>query len=577
MAVMLGPGLAVEPFDALSRERVEALPSGEVLDAIGALERLKAWTDYASVVLAGELTRRAQADALAHIGLDASSGARDRVTREARSACADEIGLATGIGYHDVDTRIDIAHADPERVEPLLRGLQDGSLPWRRARAIHDRCQIVPPDTQAQITHAVLTPPRGGAALSDGLFRQRLSRQLATRADLRDSRARGLKERALRLTVEHDGTGTLTLGGGAVRLQGAYHRVDAIARRLRNGGSARTLAQLRADIALDLILYGHLHGLSPAPEFGGPTARARADQTVDDTAVAAHDSAGAVSTGDPQADGSAFSSTPAPTTDTSRIAASAGPAGFTPDSTELSFDPADLGHRLPPASVHVVVGLATLLGIDDHAGQLSTASGLEHLDAWVIREAAMTEGGTWRRLVTDPLDGTATELSTTAYAPGTRLRRAVHVRDRECRVPGCTVPAQDCDIDHDRDHHDGGLTSMGNTSAKHRRHHNHKTRHLWTSHRDEADPTGPITWTTALGRRYTSYPHDYRPLPHARKALGADLYVLHLTWADLRRRAPTRSRIRPDNDDVRSRPPTASDRHRTQQSQRPPDPGPPPF
>lgn len=118
---------------------------------------------------------------------------------------------------------------------------------------------------------------------------------------------------------------------------------------------------------------------------------------------------------------------------------------------------------------------------------------------------------------------------------------------------------------------------MGNTSAKHRRHHNHKTRHLWTSHRDEADPTGPITWTTALGRRYTSYPHDYRPLPHARKALGADLYVLHLTWADLRRRAPTRSRIRPDNDDVRYRPPTASDRHRTQQSQRPPDPGPPPF
>ncbi|HET8601480.1 MAG TPA: HNH endonuclease, partial [Segeticoccus sp.] len=64
-------------------------------------------------------------------------------------------------------------------------------------------------------------------------------------------------------------------------------------------------------------------------------------------------------------------------------------------------------------------------------------------------------------------------------------------------------------FDHDTDHAAGGKTSTSNGSAKHRRHHNLKTRRLWHTRQH---PDGTITWTTLLGRRYDTEPHDYHEL-----------------------------------------------------------------
>ena len=52
------------------------------------------------------------------------------------------------------------------------------------------------------------------------------------------------------------GTGSLTVTGEAGRVAAAMERVDDVARRLRGDGDARTLTQLRSDVALDLLLYG---------------------------------------------------------------------------------------------------------------------------------------------------------------------------------------------------------------------------------------------------------------------------------------------------------------------------------
>ena len=42
------------------------------------------------------------------------------------------------------------------------------------------------------------------------------------------------------------------------------------------------------------------------------------------------------------------------------------------------------------------------------------------------------------------------------------LRRAIEVRDRHCRFPGCTVPADRCQVDHVVPWAEGGLTTQEN-------------------------------------------------------------------------------------------------------------------
>jgi Domain of unknown function (DUF222) len=42
------------------------------------------------------------------------------------------------------------------------------------------------------------------------------------------------------------------------------------------------------------------------------------------------------------------------------------------------------------------------------------------------------------------------------------LRRAIEIRDRFCVEPGCDVPAEECDIDHEDEYEDGGLTTQCN-------------------------------------------------------------------------------------------------------------------
>ncbi|HWI34473.1 MAG TPA: hypothetical protein VNS83_09195 [Lapillicoccus sp.] len=44
------------------------------------------------------------------------------------------------------------------------------------------------------------------------------------------------------------------------------------------------------------------------------------------------------------------------------------------------------------------------------------------------------------------------------------------------------------------------------SSRKHRRHHNHKTRGTWTA--TTADD-GAVTWRTPAKRRYVTHPRDY--------------------------------------------------------------------
>ena len=143
-----------------------------------------------------------------------------------------------------------------------------------------------------------------------------------------------------------------------------------------------------------------------------------------------------------------------------------------------------------------------MLGLDDQPGEIL---GHGFVPAAVARSIATATGSVWRRLVTDPLDGTALEVSTTRYRPTARMAQQVAALDGICQAPGCTVPALRCDLDHEVPW-PTGTTTVRNLRSRHRRHHNHRTRGTWNA---RPEPGGRTRWTTVSGRDYLSHRFRY--------------------------------------------------------------------
>jgi hypothetical protein len=97
------------------------------------------------------------------------------------------------------------------------------------------------------------------------------------------------------------------------------------------------------------------------------------------------------------------------------------------------------------ANVQVTASLTTLMGLDDDPCELA---GYGPITADLARAIAHHEGGTWRRLVTDPRTGALLDYGHRVYAAPARLKRFVQGRDVTCRWPNCTQPAALCQFDH---------------------------------------------------------------------------------------------------------------------------------
>lgn len=92
------------------------------------------------------------------------------------------------------------------------------------------------------------------------------------------------------------------------------------------------------------------------------------------------------------------------------------------------------------------------------------------------------------------------------YRPSAGLRRFVRCRDMTCRFPGCSAPAEVCDIDH-AIAYPAGPTHPSNLRCLCRKHHLLRTFYVgpdgWS---DRQYPDGRIVWTAPTGRTYTTYP-----------------------------------------------------------------------
>lgn len=115
----------------------------------------------------------------------------------------------------------------------------------------------------------------------------------------------------------------------------------------------------------------------------------------------------------------------------------------------------------------------------------------------VARAAAL--GGSWRRLVTDPLTGIVLDHGRKRYRPPADLAELVRLRDGTCVRAGCSSPARNCEIDHGVAWGAGGTTALVNLDNLCGRDHLIKTDGAFTIRHLGG---GTFDWTTPTGHVY---------------------------------------------------------------------------
>lgn len=153
--------------------------------------------------------------------------------------------------------------------------------------------------------------------------------------------------------------------------------------------------------------------------------------------------------------------------------------------------------------INVIAPAATVNGTGEQPGYLV---GFGVIDAAMVRELARDAS---RRILEQPEVSDAQGLQ---YRPSAGLARWIRCRDLTCRFPGCTVPAQRCDVDHTVPFNHanpaaGGQTVPQNLACYCREHHRLKTFHNgpggW---QDKQLPDATIVWTSPTGQVYHTTP-----------------------------------------------------------------------
>ena len=97
----------------------------------------------------------------------------------------------------------------------------------------------------------------------------------------------------------------------------------------------------------------------------------------------------------------------------------------------------------PKVITQLLISLPTLLGLREDTGELT---GYGTIPAGMARELATDSE--FQRMIYDPVDGHLLDYKTGTYRPPKPLDGYARARDRHCRFPGCTRPAENCDLDH---------------------------------------------------------------------------------------------------------------------------------
>ncbi|NEA35679.1 DUF222 domain-containing protein [Streptomyces sp. SID13031] len=170
-----------------------------------------------------------------------------------------------------------------------------------------------------------------------------------------------------------------------------------------------------------------------------------------------------------------------------------------------------LGRRLPDQHrrrphIEVLVPITTLLGMNDEPCELT---GYGPIPAEMARTIATDS--TWRRILTDPTNGTVLEASTTRHDPGMLVSETLLAAHPTCDWPNCNRAARECDRDHGIPFTQTGLTRLTDLRNYCELHHVIKDTPAW-GWAATNNPDGSTTITTPTGHRYTTPPATPGPI-----------------------------------------------------------------
>ena len=123
--------------------------------------------------------------------------------------------------------------------------------------------------------------------------------------------------------------------------------------------------------------------------------------------------------------------------------------------------------------------------------------------------------GTWRRILTDPVNGAPLDYGRTRYEPPPDLAAFIALRDGRCVFPGCSRTAHTSQVDHTMPYANGGTTAHDNLGCLDQVCHLLKTFAGWTVTQDPDRP-GHFDWTSPLGYRHTVEPEPVGPITEPR-------------------------------------------------------------
>lgn len=170
-----------------------------------------------------------------------------------------------------------------------------------------------------------------------------------------------------------------------------------------------------------------------------------------------------------------------------------------------------LGRRLPDQHrrrphIEVLVPVTTLLGMDNEPCELT---GYGPIPAEMARRIATDS--TWRRILTDPANGTVLEASTTRHDPGILVSETLLAAHPTCDWVNCNRTARECDRDHGIPFAQTGLTKLADLRTYCELHHVIKDTPTW-GWTATNNPDGSTTITTPTGHRYTTPPATPGPI-----------------------------------------------------------------
>ena len=132
----------------------------------------------------------------------------------------------------------------------------------------------------------------------------------------------------------------------------------------------------------------------------------------------------------------------------------------------------------------------------------------DHCDRLTDALDAALGSSTIRRLVTDAT-GCILDAGRRHYLASDLQKLVLRLRDQHCRFPGCSRPAERCEIDHATPYDAGGHTDTCNLGPLCKFHHEMKTAGYW--HITASAKDGSCTWRSPLGRIYEHEPPDLVP------------------------------------------------------------------